>query len=181
MRFVFPCLEYEKKAEDFVQEFFDYSVKIFGTGGLARYLVESTYEKWLAKIISNLDIANIPDDKIASFTYFYVRERDDTIIGMINICTTLNNFLREEGGHITFSIRPSEQRKGYGTQMLWESLEFCHRIGLREVFLCCAAGSPSSKVAKNCAGVLSKEYYSDYHMDTMQRYIITPTRERIVL
>ena len=63
----------------------------------------------LEKVISQIDIANIPESKIPAITYFYVREADDRIVGMINIRLALNDFLRKEGGHIGYSVRPTER------------------------------------------------------------------------
>ncbi|HHY15697.1 MAG TPA: GNAT family N-acetyltransferase [Firmicutes bacterium] len=79
-----------------------------------------TYEEWLQKIRADLDIANVQLDRVPSFTYFYVRRNDGEIVGMINIRLFLNDFLKREGGHVGYSIRPSERRKGFATRMLKE-------------------------------------------------------------
>ncbi len=86
-----------------------------------RLLMESgTYEEWLQKIRADLDIANVQLDRVPSFTYFYVRRNDGEIVGVINIRLFLNDFLKREGGHVGYSIRPSERRKGFATRMLKE-------------------------------------------------------------
>lgn len=51
MKFVLPCKEYEQKAIEYIQEFYDYSSPINGVGGLDTYLKESTYSEWLVKIM----------------------------------------------------------------------------------------------------------------------------------
>ena len=61
MKLVFPCLEYKEKAVDYIQEFLACGSEINGTGSLARYLRESTYEEWLKKVIQDMDIANMPE------------------------------------------------------------------------------------------------------------------------
>ena len=137
MKFILPCKEYEQKAIDFIQEFYDYKSEINGTGGLDSFLKKSTYSEWLEKVIKDLDIANIPDGRVPAYTYFYVRENDDKIIGIINIRLALNDFLRKEGGHIGYSVRPSERKKGYGTNMLQSALSFCEVIGLCDIIITC--------------------------------------------
>lgn len=173
MKFVFPCKEYEKKAVDFIQEFRDCSSGINGTGGLDRYLKESTYSDWLLKVHRDIDIANIPENRVPALTYFYVREDDDEIIGMINIRLALNEFLREEGGHIGYCIRPAERRKGQGTNMLREALKFCRAIGLNNLLITCDKSNPASAgVIVNCGGILDAEFYSETFKEVIQRYCI---------
>jgi len=173
MRFVFPCKEYEQKAIDFIREFHDYSSPINGTGGLDSYLETGSYDDWLAKIMRYVDIANMPEGKVPEFTYFYVREEDVKIIGMISVRSALNDFLRKEGGNIGYCVRPAERGKGYGTQMLREALAFCPMIGLREVIITCdKINIASAGVIKNCGGILEDEFYSETFKEIVQRYLI---------
>ena len=173
MRFVLPCKEYEQKAISFIQEFYDYSSNINGTGGLDRFLKEDSYSGWLVKVINDLDIANIPPDRVPAYSYFYIREEDDKIIGMINIRLALTDFLRKEGGHIGYCIRPTERNRGYGTAMLCEALKFCRTVGLRDIVLTCDKANPASAgVIKNCGGIMECEFYSEAFNEVVQRYRI---------
>jgi len=173
MKFVLPCIEYEQKAIEFIKEFYDYDSQINGTGGLDRFLKESTYSNWLVKVIKDLDIANIPEGRVPAYTYFYVCEEDDKIVGMINIRLALNDFLRKEGGHIGYCIRPTERRKGYGTQMLRETLAFCRTIGLCDVRISCdKTNIASAGVIKNCGGILEREFFSETYKEIIQMYKI---------
>jgi len=173
MRFVLPCPEYEQKAIEFIQEFHTHSSHINGTGDLNGVLERGTYSDWLVKVYKDLDIANIPEGRVPAYTYFYVREEDDTIIGMINIRLALNEFLRQEGGHIGYCIRPIERKKGYGTQLLRETLPFCKTIGLRDLIISCdKENSASAAIIKHCGGTLDAEFYSETFHEIIQRYNI---------
>lgn len=173
MKFIFPCKDYEQKAVAFIQEFRDHSSDINGTGDLDNYLEKSTYADWLLKIQKDIDLANIPENRVPALTYFYVRDDDDTIVGMINIRLSLNDFLEKEGGHIGYCIRPTERRKGYGTKMLSETLEFCRPIGLKNFILTCDKSNPASAgVIKKCGGILDTEFYSVTFKEIIQRYFI---------
>lgn len=173
MKLVFPCLEYKEKAVDYIREFLACGSEINGTGSLARYLRESTYEEWLKKVIQDMDIANMPESKVPALTYFFVREEDDKIVGMVNIRLALNDFLRTEGGHIGYSIRPGERRRHYGTEMLSAALKVCAAIGIREALVSCDRENiASAGVIKNCGGVLKREFYSETFRETLQMYEI---------
>ena len=173
MKMVFPTLEYKNKAIAFIQEFYEYDSEINGSGSLDNYLKESTYEEWLKKTIADVDIANIKPNHVPALTYFYVREEDNRIVGMVNIRLSLNDFLRREGGHIGYSIRPTERQKHYGTMMLGEALKVCDIIGIKDVIITCdKVNLASSKVIQNHHGVLVDEFYSNIYKQVIQKYVI---------
>lgn len=119
MKFVFPTIAHKEQAIDFAEDFFRSGTdEIDGDGGLGDYIKRCDYEGWLKKLAADMDIANIPEPRVPALTYFCVRENDDRIVGIIDIRLALNNFLRTEGGHIGYAVRPDEQQKGYATEML---------------------------------------------------------------
>jgi len=173
MKFVFPTIDYKDKAIDYINEFYEYESEINGSGSLDRFLKESSYEKWLDKLINSMDIANLQEPKVPGLIYFYIREADDRIIGMINIRLALNDFLRKEGGHIGYSVRPTERQNGYATDMLAEGVKVCEKIGIREVLVSCDKENlASSGVIKNCGGVMKEEFYSQTYDEILQMYVI---------
>ena len=173
MRLVFPNISYKEKAIDYINEFIEYDSEINGSGSLDRYLEEETYELWLEKILKDMDIANIKKPRVPSLTYFYVREEDDQIVGMVNIRLALNDFLKNEAGHIGYSVRPTQRRKHYATDMLSEALKVCKTIGIREVLISCDKENiASAGVILNCNGVLKNEFHSDTFDEDLQMYAI---------
>lgn len=174
MKLVFPCLLYKEQAIQFINEFKEYKSDINGVGALDSYLENSTYEEWLKKVYADIDIANIQKPRVPALTYFYVREDDDKIIGMINIRLALNDFLKKEGGHIGYCIRPTERQKHYATDMLNSALTVCDTLDIKEVILTCdKCNIASANVIKNCNGELSEEFYSETFKEEIQKYIIS--------
>ena len=173
MRLVFPTFEYKDKAIQFINEFYEYDSEINGSGGLDRYLEESTYEEWLKKVLADIDIANVLQSRVPALTYFYIREEDDKILGMINMRLALNEFLKREGGHIGYCIRPTERRKHYATDMLNDALRVYDTLGIKEIILTCDKSNiASAGVIKNCNGELVAEFYSDTFKEEIQKYVI---------
>ena len=112
--------------------------------------------------------------KVKDATFLYIREKDDSLVGMINIRYGLNEYLFREGGHVGYSVRPSEQGKGYGRQLLQEALAFCALIGLEQVLVVCEAeNKASSRVIQACGGVMENEVVSEFSGERLQRYWIT--------
>ena len=107
--FEIPGPERKEAAIDYINEFYQYNSDINGSGGLNRFLDD--YEGWLSKL--DLDYTRVPnEEKVPARTYFLVRESDQRIVGMINIRLVLNKKLKKYGGHIGYSIRPTERGKG---------------------------------------------------------------------
>lgn len=169
-RLISPSKEFKEKAFEYIQEFLKYNSEINGTGGLNRY---DNYDEWLRKLENDLDIPNIPEDRVPANTYFFIRIQDKKIIGMINIRHKLNEFLHNEGGHIGYSIRPTERKKGYGTLMLKLGLEKCRELNLSKVLITCdKINIASAKVIQNNNGILENEVFSGTFSAIIQRYWI---------
>ena len=173
MKLVLPNINYKEQAIGYINEFKQYGSEVNGSGALDSYLEDATYEEWLQKILADMDIANIPKPRVPALTYFYVREEDNCIVGMVNIRLALNDFLRIEGGHIGYSIRPTERRKHYATDMLKEAVNVCNTVGINEVLVTCdKVNIASAKVIQNAGGKLEEEFYSDIYKEMVQRYVI---------
>ena len=158
-KFVVPTIEWKKKAIDFINEFYKYNSNINGTGGLQRYL--DNYEGWLEKLEE--DYTRQPsEEKVPARTYFFVRESDNKIIGMINIRLALNESLKKYGGHIGYSIRPTERGNGYNKINLYFALKVCKENGIEEVFMDADKDNPASwKTIESLGGKNIREYFED--------------------
>lgn len=166
-----PTKEYEKQAIEYIKEFYEYNSEINGVGGLHRYLED--YDGWLKKLEDDRNrIQN--EEKVPAETYFLVREKDNKIVGMINIRLALNEKLKKYGGNIGYSIRPTERRKGYNKINLYLALLVCQQHGIKEVLLDCDKDNlGSSKTMQSLGGILVREYYDEENAKCIvQDYII---------
>ena len=83
----------------------------------------------------------------------------DEYLGRVPIRYTLNDRLREFGGHIGYEIRPSAQRKGYGTLILRLALERARELGIDPVLVTCDVDNLGSRgVIEANGGVLEGEF-----------------------
>jgi predicted acetyltransferase len=61
----------------------------------------------------------------------------DEFLGRLSIRHRLNRRLRFQGGHIGYSVRPSQRRRGYATLMLRLALPVAHRMGIDPALITC--------------------------------------------
>ena len=172
-RFYFeePGITRKDDAVAYIKEFHEFGSDINGSGGLQRYLDD--YEGWLEKL--NEDYSRVPnEEKVPARTYFLIRESDKRIVGMINIRLALNERLKHYGGHMGYSIRPTERGKGYNKINLYLSLRVCDQYGIEEVFLDADLANPASwKTMEALGGKRIREHYDDqYAHCTVVDYMI---------
>ena len=172
-RFYFeePGITRKDDAVAYIKEFHEFGSDINGSGGLQRYLDD--YEGWLEKL--NEDYSRVPnEEKVPARTYFLIRESDKRIVGMINIRLALNERLKHYGGHMGYSIRPTERGKGYNKINLYLGLRVCDQYGIEEVFLDAdLANSASWKTMEALGGKRIREHYDDqYAHCTVVDYMI---------
>lgn len=76
-------------------------------------------------------------------------------IGKVNIRHRLNKNLLKAGGHIGYTIRPSERRKGYGTLILRLALPKAKALGIKKALITCYEDNIGSrKIIEANGGVL---------------------------
>ncbi len=154
--FEIPGIAREEDAMDYIREFLEYRSDINGSGGLHHFL--NDYGGWLEKL--ELDRSREPsEEKVPARTFFLVRDTDRRIVGMINIRLCLNERLRRFGGHMGYSIRPTERGKGYNKINLYLGLKVCDAYGIDTVFLDADLDNPASwKTMEALGGVRIREY-----------------------
>lgn len=126
-----PIKEYESKALAFKQEFLDNKeTTINGSELLDRM---DSYDGWLKSVTDNTSPDTVNPSWVVTDTYFAFDE-NESIVGVIDLRHELNDFLKDFGNS-GYSVRPSERRKGYATQMLKLVRERAHQIGMDKLQL----------------------------------------------
>lgn len=152
LKLIVPSPEMKDAALAFRQEFFDCGEdEVHGDGGL--YQAEN-YERWLKKILAD----RRRNDRLLVPTSTYFACAGDRIVGAVQIRHRLNDRLQLYSGHIGYSVRPSERRKGYATRILTLALEKCRRLRIEKALVVCEKwNTGSEKTILRNDGVLENE------------------------
>ena len=95
-------------------------------------------------------------DFVTAHTFFALD--NNKIVGIINARHELNDYLLNFGGHIGYSVRKSERRKGYAKAMLSYTVDFLFSLGLEKILITCDKNNIASKrTIESCGGILENE------------------------
>jgi predicted acetyltransferase len=165
-----PTPEYASEIAEYRQEFLDVGDSMDGCGSL-RQMADPA--EWLQQVKDLSKQKTVPENWVISTQFICVRETDHRIVGMIQIRHYFNDFLEKYAGHIGYSVRPSERRKGYATHMLKNCLPYCKSIGLGKVMVSCHdTNEASRKTILANGGVYESTVFEPEESINMERYWI---------
>ncbi len=132
-----------------------------------------TYAEWLMENRRNRCEETIRDGFVPASTFLAFNEAEE-LVGMIDLRHRLNKWLLRFGGNIGYSVRPSERRKGYASEMLRLALDEAKKLGIERVLITCDRENEASRgvIIKN-GGVLENEVEGPDEGQLTQRYWIT--------
>ncbi len=145
-----------------------------GIAGTSRLTHFEDISKWLVFLALSEKEETMPNPEfVPAILYVFVRESDNQIVGMSHLRLRLNEGLSRYGGHIGYSILPSEQRKGLGTLLLRVTLLKGQSKGIDSVFITCDdINRGSAKVIESNGGILENKEINQETGELIRRYWI---------
>ncbi len=174
IKLIKPTKAYEDELMAFKNEMFATGdIHINGSGALEEY---ATFEDWIQHLDSYKDRNKIKpgSDRVEGSQWVLVDDEKHRVLGMANIRHYLNDYLLREGGHIGYSIRPSERGKGYGHLQLMLALDVLRDLGLDRALVTCDEDNAASyRTIESCGGVLENIVSIPGETKPLRRYWIS--------
>ncbi len=145
IKLIVPTMEYADDILAFRQEILDLNPNVIfhGCNELGEY---TCVQAWLDYLKCLEKAETCPNGFVPADAYLAVRVSDNRIVGMTDIRHHIDHpILGLWGGHIGYTIRPCERKKGYGKEMLRLNLIKCRERGLKKVMLSCKEGNIASE------------------------------------
>lgn len=151
-----PTLALKEKALDYRKEHFQHGEEIIY--GSELFDKTESYEEWLSSVTLNTNPKTVNENWVVTDTFFALRKSDDKIIGVIDLRHTLNEFLKDLG-NCGYSVRPSERKKGYATEMLYHLLQVAKKAEMKEIYISVEEENTASvKVIQKNGGVYERSF-----------------------
>ena len=169
-----PDRSMQADALDFRQEFFDSGEQVIN----GSELLDRTerYADWLQSVTANACAETVSPDWVLTDTFFAF-DGNDRIVGIIDLRHTLNDFLRDFG-NCGYSVRPSERRKGYATEMLRQLLQIAADTGLTALHLSVERDNvPSVRTIVKNGGVYERSFTFEGGEADIYRIALPPQHE----
>ena len=137
---------------DYKEEFLLNSEIIQG----AANMTDLSIPEWVEFTENTKNKESVTPGFVTAHTFFALD--NSKIVGIINARHELNDYLLNFGGHIGYSVRKSERRKGYAKAMLSYTVDFLFSLGLEKVLITCDKKNIASKrTIESCGGILENE------------------------
>lgn len=165
-----PSLEYIHQIEDYLVEFNSQNESLHGGCGLQEI---KNVPEWLTYLSRFKSKDTLPENRVISSEFMCIRENDNRLLGLINIRHELNEELLFEGGHIGYSIRPSERNKGYAHEQLRLALIICDDLRIQPILITCNQDNEASRKTILKAGGIKENEVTEDDGNIVERYWIS--------
>ncbi|MGX7348821.1 GNAT family N-acetyltransferase [Dolosicoccus paucivorans] len=175
-RFERPRQKHLKALEALKQEFIQDGSSMDGSMNLKE---TEDIHQWLKEVKAMESKKTCPKNLVPHTLLLCIDKSTNEIIGSIQVRHELNDFLSRFGGHIGYSVRPTQRQKGYATKMLEAIKPLCIDLGLEKVLITCLKSNEASRrVILNNGGVYESTIYDNNRQEDIERYWINLKAQR---
>ena len=168
-RLIKPTSELQSSHASFVAEFLERGEQ------LVPWVLEEvgdSFDNYVAWLDSSSRGRNLPESFVPNSTFWLVDDEDE-IVAVSNLRHELTENLVRFGGHIGFGVRPSMRRRGYGVEVLRQTLAEARALGIGDIRVTCDRENlGSARVIVRNGGQIDDEEYMEEHAHVVQRYWI---------
>lgn len=165
LRFVFPS---ESNRED-VLYFYAAFEKNGGQCIGCKY--GKDYALWLTDMQNRRAGKNLPQGYVQE--NFYLCYSGEEMVGVCSLKLELTEYLLQYGGHVGYAVHPALQNRGYGTEILAQTLRIARELGFHRLLCVCDEDNyASEKIILKKGGVLENTLYDPEEAVTVKRYWI---------
>ena len=167
-----PDASYAEEIRSYREEMLLAGSSMDGTGTLRHQ--EDPLE-WLKQNSIKENPGTVPKNKVPATQFILTDTDTGRIYGMLQVRHELNEYLRKYAGHIGYSVRPTERRKGYAKKMLKLALRYCKEtLEIRQVLVSCLVENEASRrTILACGGVFEEKVFEHIENVWLEKYWIT--------
>jgi predicted acetyltransferase len=129
------------------------------------------FAAFVTRLQNEADEANALPAGRVHCSYWWITE-GRVVVGAVALRHELNDFLRDAGGHVGYSVRPSARRRGVAGWALARALQRASVMGIDPVLVTCAVDNEASRRTIEAAGGVLEDV-RDTVLGRVERFWIT--------
>ncbi|MBA2795167.1 GNAT family N-acetyltransferase [Streptococcus porcinus] len=106
---------------------------------------EFNYDNWLENNERIEQGIGIPSHFAPSIQFVAFDQLTKKAIGFLSLRLRLTDALRASGGHIGYSVRPSQRNKGFAKEMLRKAITIAHGKNIDAILVTCKVNNSASR------------------------------------
>ncbi|MFC5631248.1 MULTISPECIES: GNAT family N-acetyltransferase [Streptococcus] len=140
---IVPSVDWLEEVSAYKSEFFQANEHLHGGARLGEM---ADLTEWLDHVRAIAKGEGLEERRVPSSTFLCIRQADNKMVGICNIRHNLSQpFLVNFAGHIGYSIRPCERRKGYAKEQLRLALKKAAKLGIKRALVTCDVNNVASE------------------------------------
>ncbi|WP_158006629.1 GNAT family N-acetyltransferase [Floricoccus penangensis] len=165
-----PQIIYINQLQELMLEFASNKDELHGGSRVTSY---ANLVDWIIDVDKFEKKENICDERVPAIQYLAIREKDDKLIGLVSIRLELNDHLLNFGGHIGFSIIPSERKSGYGKELLRLAIKEAKKLDITNILVTCYEHNIAAKLIIEANGGIFEDarFYHIKNLNILRYWI----------
>lgn len=167
--FVEPTMAYAEEINSYRQEMLETGSSFDGCFSMER--LADTKEFVDSCITWSNPRRSIDEHGVRGNVIMCIRKSDGRMVGCMQVHHILTERMKIYTGHVGYSVRPSERRKGYATRILAKAKDFLTSFGFDEIYVNCLPENVRSRktILANGGEYIETVYWAEENVH-LERY-----------
>ena len=138
-------------------------------GSCIGFANHADFDTWLRGMQNRKTATDLPEGYVRE--NFYLCYNGARLVGVFSLKFELTDYLLHFGGHVGYAVRPSEQCRGYATEIMRQGKALAKSFGFEKLLAVCDEDNiASERVIQKNGGMLENTLFDPEEQGNVRRY-----------